>query len=111
MKKTKAAGNRRERQVKELLEHLGYVVRKARVSLGPADLVATLYHRDTDIPHHKLVVQVKANKGNAFMHFRKDERAELIKEAEMCGGVPVLAHWAPYKECKWIYQEDWPHGI
>lgn len=115
MKKTRAAGARRELQVKKLLEDQGYDVRKARVSLGPADLVATktTHAKDDVIPDHrefkeKLVIQVKANKGNAFMNFRKDERAELLKEAEMCGGLAVLCHWAPHKEIRWLFPEVWP---
>lgn len=115
MKKTKAAGNRRENQVKELLEELGYKVRKARVSLGPADLVATpinllqtRFDNDVLLPTKKLLVQVKANKGNAYMNFRKEERKELLEEAEMAGGTAVLCHWPPYGERKWLFEKDWP---
>lgn len=102
-KKTKAAGSRRERQVQEALEADGWKTRRPRVSLGPADIVASK-------PNTKLLIQVKANKGSPWMNFRKNERAELLEEAKMAGGFAVLIHWPPYGECKWYYSESWPNG-
>lgn len=110
-KNTKAAGNRRENQVKDLLVLLGFTVRKPKVSLGPADLVAK-----TDRPisylgqmwEGKLLIQVKANKGSPWMHFRKDERAELLEEADWVNGIPILVHWPPHGKMRWYLKEDWP---
>lgn len=101
MKKTKAAGNRRENQVKAILEAEGFTVTKARLSLGACDLVAV---KDDE----KLLVQVKANKGSPWMNFRKEERVELLHDAELSGGIPVLAHWPPHGKLEYYWEEDWP---
>jgi Holliday junction resolvase len=102
-KNCKQAGNQRENQVKKELEKYGWEVKKPKVSLGPADLLARRGDR-------VLLIQVKANYGNAWMNFRKDERAELLKEAEWMRGTPFLVHWPPYGECKWYPSRRWPHS-
>lgn len=101
MKNCKVAGNRREAQVRTELEKYGWTVRKARASLGAADLVALRGSR-------KLLIQVKAVKGNAYKTFGPKDRAELIKESEFCGGTPVLVHWPPYGNCRWLWVRHWP---
>lgn len=101
MKNTKAAGTRRENQVRDELVRLGWEVKKPKVSLGPADLLARRRHR-------VLCIQVKANYGNAYMNFRRQERQELLEEAEWMKGKAVLVHWPPYGDCKWIWPKNWP---
>lgn len=101
MKKTKAAGDNRERQVKKKLEAEGWVVRKARMSFGNADLLA--YREGV-----RWLVQVKANKGSPWMNFRKEERAGLLEDAEIAGGKAFLAHWPPHGELKWYESKEWP---
>lgn len=100
-KNTKQAGTRRENQVRDELVKYGWTVKKPKVSLGPADLLAKRGSR-------VLAIQVKANKGNAFMNFRREERAELIAESEWINATPVLVHWPPYGECKWLWRKHWP---
>jgi Holliday junction resolvase len=102
MKNCKEAGNRREREVRQALESYGWTVRKARASLGAADLVAIRGKR-------KLLIQVKAVKGSAYKTFGPEDRAELIREGEFCGGTPVLVHWPPYKPCRWFWVRHWPN--
>lgn len=101
MKNCKAAGTRRENQVRDHLVSYGWEVRKPRVSLGPADLVARRGAR-------KLLIQVKANKGSPWMHFRKGERDELLNELSFSGGKAALVHWPPYGDCKWYWPHQWP---
>lgn len=83
------------------LEKYGWKVKKPRVSLGPADLVA---RRGT----RKLLIQVKANYGSPYMNFRKAERLELLDECDCAGGKAALVHWPPYGECKWYWPHQWP---
>lgn len=101
-KNTKQAGNRRENQVRDELVKHGWTVKKPKVSLGPADLLARRGER-------VLAIQVKANYGNPYMNFRKDERKELIEEAKWINATPFLVHWPPYGECKWLPARKWPN--
>lgn len=102
MKKTKQAGTRVENKVRDLLIEYGWEVKKPRVSLGPADLVARRGSR-------KLLIQVKANYGSPYMNFRRDEREELLDESDMAGGTPLLVHWPPYGKCNMIPARRWPN--
>lgn len=102
-KNTKAAGSARELKVKKNLEAKGWVVKKARMSFGNADLLC--YHSYTK---ERMLVQVKANKGSPWMNFRKDERAGLLEDAEIAGAEAYLVHWPPHGEENWIHSKDWP---
>lgn len=101
MKNTKQAGTRRENQVRDALVGFGWTVKKPKVSLGPADLLARRGRR-------VLAIQVKANYGSPYMNFRREERSELLDEAEWIKATPFLVHWPPYGEPRWIPAHHWP---
>lgn len=100
-KNGKAAGTRRENQVRDRLVSYGWSVKKPKVSLGPADLLARRGDR-------VLAIQVKANYGSPYMNFRKQERAELVDEAKWINATPFLVHWPPYGDCLWLPARKWP---
>lgn len=109
-KNTKAAGSARELKVKKKLEADGWQVRKARMSFGNADLLA---YRVTNVwdeapIKERMLIQVKANKGNPWMNFRKEERAGLLEDAMIAGAEAYLVHWPPHGEENWIHSNDWP---
>lgn len=101
-KNSKAAGTKRERQVRQGLEQQGWIVTRAPASLGAADLVA---QRDG----RSLYIQVKANKhGGPFANFGPKERAELIAIARQGGGEPWLCYWPPNGWKIWLEPPKWP---
>ena len=102
MKDTKAAGTRRENQVKRLLEDAGWLVMRAPASLGAADLVALKAGTTARL------LQVKANVGSPYKTFGRKERRELIEAAEKAGAVAELVHWPPHGECRWVPSVMWP---
>ena len=101
MKATKAAGTRREHDVRNWLVKDGWVVYRGAASLGAADLIAL---RAGQIK----LVQVKANKGNAFMNFRKPERQSLAAEAAVAGAEAILVHWPPNGSQTRYSASEWP---
>lgn len=103
MKNTKAAGNRRERQVRDELERDGWSVRKARMSFGAADLLAY-----NPVTKERMLVQVKANTGSPYKNFIPADRQLLIEDARIAGARAFLVHWPPHGDCEWIPEEDWP---
>lgn len=103
MKNTKAAGTKRENQVKAGLEADGWVVIRAPASIGAADLVAL----KRGFPPK--IIQVKANKdGGPYANFRREERAELARIAHQAGGVAELCWWPPHGKCRWLAAAVWP---
>lgn len=106
-------GHDRERQVRKLLEKQGWWVCRAAGSLGDVDLVA-LTGRVFDVdgaPFYgegAILIEVKANKGSPYQHFRRDERARLRDAAELAGAPAYLCHWPPRGKPRWIPEEDWP---
>lgn len=118
-KNTKAAGNARELQVRRILEQDGWTVKKAYASFGAADLVATKLivaeginsPVDDEVTMLKWLIQVKANKGNAYKNFGPKDREELKLEAKLAGARATLVHWPPRCDRPggyWIDAQDWP---
>lgn len=96
-------GAARERQFAERLRDQGWVVKGHGDAHGTTDLLCA---RNGEV----LLVQVKANKGNAFMNFRPPERAAMKEEARKAGANAraVLIWWPPdRKGARWIWSEDW----
>lgn len=102
MKNNKAAGTRRENQVRDLLAAEGWVVMRAPASIGAADLIAL---KAGELPR---LVQVKANTGNPYKTFGPKERRELMDVAEQAGGIAELCHWPPHGACNWLGSAVWP---
>ena len=116
MKRTKAAGAARERQVRELFRSRGYVVFKSSDS-SVADVIAVKSERMFASPYPGdwftvcggYLIEVKANHGSPFMNFRAPERAALRAVAEQAGLEPLLVHWAPGKPPREIPASEWPN--
>jgi Holliday junction resolvase len=94
--KNGARGSARERLVQAQLRRDGWIVYRAAGSHGCADLVA-LRHDDTP-----RLVQVKASQQGAFEHFRPEERALLIAEADAAGAEAWLCWWPVHRKAQWI---------
>ncbi len=101
-KNTTSAGNRRENQVKELLEGRGWTVKKTRVSKSPIDLVARKGPQ-------QLLIQVKANTGSPWKNFSRKDRIELLDELSLYGDGTTawLVHWMPHGTCDWYSTDIW----
>lgn len=101
-KNTAAAGNRRENDVKRILEAEGWEVIKTRLSKSPIDLFA---RKGVE----QLLVQVKANKGSPTMNFRKEEREALLEELSRYNENTSawLVHWPPHGTCDWYSKTQW----
>lgn len=107
-------GAARENKLKRLLEEDGYVVVRAAGSKGAVDLWAMRpiekpgmpvgWVRSTEV----LAIQVKANVGNAWMNFRREEREELGLIAAKAGATAYLVHWPPHSSPHWYREEDFP---
>lgn len=99
-------GAQRERAVKALLEHDGYLVTKSGGSLGAADLVALKAGSPS------LLVQVKSDELSPYGHFGPRERAELLRAGEIAGASVVLCWWPPARGKRtgpqWIWPDAWP---
>jgi Holliday junction resolvase len=102
-KNNREAGMRRERQVKDKLTFEGWEVQKARMSFGSADLLAENHYDG-----RRMLIQVKATKGNPYNSFGPAERARLLKDAQIAGGEAWLCHWPPHGKENWIHSKDWP---
>lgn len=95
-------GHDRERAVREIYRTRGWWVVRAAGSLGDVDVLAL---KDGERP---LMIEVKSNKGNPFMHFRPKDRAELRAAAAVAGADALLCHWPPYRDPAWLKPEEWP---
>jgi Holliday junction resolvase len=98
----KAAGTRRENQVRDLLASEGWVVMRAPASIGAADLIAL---KDGSTSRF---IQVKATAGGPYKTFGPGERRELSQVAKQAGGVAELCWWPPRGACRWVSEQDWP---
>lgn len=102
-------GVTRERQVRCLLEAEGYWCIRAAGSLGDADIVA--------IKANPLggsivkLIEVKSDVAGPFAHFGPAARAELISAAVATGATPLLCHWPPRKQPRWLHVRDWPATV
>lgn len=101
-------GAARERKLKRLLEDDGYVVIRAAGSKGAVDLWALRRPTAADPCPDVLAIQVKANIGNAWMNFRREEREELGLVAAKAGATAYLVHWPPHSQPLWYREQDWP---
>ena len=107
---TSSKGSARERQVKKRLEAEGWVCVRSAASASPVDIWAIkasgrkLQYGGANV----LAIQIKANKGNPYMNFRKPERDELRTLSEQAGATPYLVHWPPHGEETWYGESDWP---
>lgn len=99
-------GHARERDVKRYLESEAggsWWVLRSPASKGTADLIAL---RAGKIPRF---IEVKANvDGGPFMNFRKEERAELVREAYRAGAKAELCYWPPRGERRFLLPSEWP---
>lgn len=102
-KNNKAYGDKRERQVKEVLVFDGWDVRKARMSFGSADLLARHIYSG-----ERRMIQVKGNKGSPYANFGPADRKALLEDAGFAGASAWLAHWPPRGELKWYESKVWP---
>jgi len=102
VKNMKAAGTRRERQVRDLLIEDGWIVMRAPASIGAADLVAL---KANNTPRF---IQVKAVVGSPYKTFGPAERQELSMVARQAGGMAQLCHWPPRGPCRWVPEAVWP---
>lgn len=103
MKNCKAAGTRRENQVKKLMESEGWTVLRAPASIGEADLIAM------KAGERNRLVQVKSNKdGGPYKSFGPKARAALRDAARSAGAVAELVWWPPRGECRWYDEAVWP---
>jgi Holliday junction resolvase len=98
----KSRGTQRERAVRDKLREDGYVVYRPGASLGCADLVALKAGEPPKL------VQVKTGTRNPYDHFRPDERAALVAEAEKAGAVALLAWWPLRGRLSYIDSSAWP---
>lgn len=101
---TASKGHGRERQLKKQMEADGWIVFRAPASLGVCDLMAL---RSGETP---LMIEVKSNDGNAWMHFRWRDRADLLEAAVQAGADAWLVHWPSRQQPRWIHSSDWPEG-
>lgn len=101
-----ARGAARERKVADELRDDGWVVKGTGDAHGAVDLIAL---KAGEVPR---LVQVKGNRsGGAFMNFRPEERAELLREALAAGAEAWLAYAPPdRKPTRWIPPSEWPGG-
>lgn len=105
---TVARGNRRERQVEQLLRGLGYCTSSRRHVEGPGDLLALapVVQR-----HPPLLVEVKATTDPPW---RSDwgpvERGAMMLAADAWGVEPILCWWPPglVGGPVWLTPDDWP---
>lgn len=82
-------GTRAENAVVDELGELGYDVTRSAASKGAADLIAV---HDREI----LFIQVKiCRPGKSYVQPSPGERRELVRIADRCGGVPVVAQRHP----------------
>ncbi|HEU4544472.1 MAG TPA: restriction endonuclease [Jiangellaceae bacterium] len=82
-------GRRFEYKVRDALAADGYEVIRSAGSKGKVDLVAfKRWLPYGPSSYHMLFVQVKRRDGN----IGREDRAELIRLANMAGAVPVVAH-------------------
>jgi Holliday junction resolvase len=93
----------RERKVRDHFLALDWWVCRAAGSLGDADLIALKVGR------RPLMVEVKANAGNPYMHFRPKDRADLLFAADIAGADAVLAHWPPRGKLRFYEPSEWPN--
>lgn len=102
MSRSYARGSARERQVADQLREQGYFVVRSAGSHTAADLLAVR-------PHDCLLVQVKTDKAGPFAHFGPAARLELIEQARVAGGKPLLVHWPPDRGGpRWYWSHEWP---
>lgn len=97
-------GHGRERALKRVLEHEGWIVFRAPASLGVCDLIAL---KAGETPR---MVEVKANDGSPFMNFRWKDRADLLEAAGVAGAEAWLVHWPARRDPTWIAASAWPEG-
>jgi Holliday junction resolvase len=86
------------------LREQGWVVYRAAGSHGNADLVSLR------LDMKPMLVQVKASSQGPYEHFGPQEREDLIEEGLRAGAVPMLCHWPPNGELRWIPADLWPGG-
>jgi Holliday junction resolvase len=98
-------GIKRERQVRRLLEQDGYWTSRAAGSFGDADVIAL---KATPTGIDAKLVEVKSDVAGPFAHFGPAARAELIAAAVKSGATPLLCHWPPRKQPRFIPVSDWP---
>lgn len=98
-------GINRERQVRRVLDDLGYWTARAAGSHGDADIVAL---KALEGRCAALLVEVKTDTRGPFANFGPDARAELISAAVKSGATPWLCWWPARKQPKWISVEAWP---
>jgi Holliday junction resolvase len=99
---TRSLGPARERALANLLRADGWVVKGTGDAHGVFDLIAA---RKGEL----MFIEVKANrKGGPYMNFRKQDREDLLAEAEQAGAEAWLVHWPPNKQPSWIPPALWP---
>jgi hypothetical protein len=114
-KNRKAAGTKRELKEVHLRRDQGYVAFRTPASMGVCDVIAMKAQQVDYEPwsvvdlSEVLMEEVKANKGNPFMHFRRPEREALRKAAARAGATALLVHWPPYGARREYRVEDWPN--
>jgi len=114
-KQRKAAGTKRELKVMHAYRDDGYIAFRTPASMGVCDVIAMRRQQVDYEPwpvvelSEVLMVEVKANKGNPFMHFRRPEREALRRAAAKAGAIPLLVHWPPRGVRRDIGVKDWPN--
>jgi Holliday junction resolvase len=105
-------GIARERQVRVLLNEMGYWTSRAAGSLGDADIIAL---RALEAPEpaaypgtEALLVEVKSTAQGPYEHFGPAERAQLVAAARKAGAAAVLCWWPKRRQPVWIPEASWP---
>lgn len=98
----RAAGTRRELQVRDWLRDRDWLAFRAPASLGVADIIAL---RDGSRPR---LVEVKSTAQGPYERFGPTARHRLRTAAQLAGADAYLAWWPPRGELRWIHENEWP---
>lgn len=105
-KQTKAAGTKRENQVKQLLIDDEWFAFRSPASLGVCDVFAV------KCGERPRMVEVKANlDGGPYMNFRKADRIALKAAAKRACADAYLCWWPPRGEPRFIHADEWPPAV
>jgi Holliday junction resolvase len=102
-KKSKAAGTRVEKKLRDKYIDEGWICHRSPASIGTYDLIAL------KAGYKPRLIEVKANvDGGPYKTFGPAKRKELQGAAEQAGADAILAYWPPHCNLKEIFSKDWP---